>query len=290
MQSLKNTFTETLLRALTNDKLSHAYLIETNTENDNLEIIELAKKILTYKITDNEEKEKINHLIDVGNHPDCKKIVADGNWIKKEQILRIQEEFSNKSIYGNKRIYIVEEAEKLNKSSANTLLKFLEEPNSDIIGILTTKNRYLVINTIISRCQYFNISSFGPKKIDKEDEYLRNLVNFVEMLEEKKEKSVAYYSDFNQEIFTNRAELNTFLVNILLLYNDVLYVMIKKNPIYYYDYNDRLKKIMSYNNQGSLVRKINVLTKCIEDLKYNVNIKLLLDKLNIQMSGCELNV
>jgi DNA polymerase III, gamma/tau subunits len=289
MATLIEEFKEATETALNNNRLSHAYLIEINTTDDNIAIMEFAKKILNLSVPESEQ-EKNNHLVDIGNHPDFKIIKTEGSWVKKEQILNLQAEFTNKSIYNGKRVYIIEEAEKLNKSSANTLLKFLEEPNSNIIGILITRNKYIVIDTIISRCQYFNISSTTTRKIEKDKDYVENIIKFAKLIENKKEKSVAYYSEIDREIFTSRIEIREFLSDLLLLYNDVLYVMIKKEPLYFYDYKEDLEKISEYNNNDSIIRKVTALNKCIDDLKYNVNLKLLMDKLNILMSGCELNV
>ena len=41
----------------------------------------------------------------------------------------------------------------MNKESANTMLKFIEEPTSDIIGFFITNSANNVIETIRSRCQ-----------------------------------------------------------------------------------------------------------------------------------------
>ena len=51
------------------------------------------------------------------------------------------------------------EADKLNMSSANTILKFLEEPEDDIVAILVANNRYAVIETILSRCQVLSLKN-----------------------------------------------------------------------------------------------------------------------------------
>ena len=72
-------------------------------------------------------------------------------------MIDLQKEFKNKSLYDNKKIYVIKEAEKLNASSANTILKFLEEPEKDIIAFLITTNRYKVIDTILSRCQILSL-------------------------------------------------------------------------------------------------------------------------------------
>ena len=41
--------------------------------------------------------------------------------------MSLQKEYHNTSLLGNKRIYIIMHAECLNASSANTILKFIEE-------------------------------------------------------------------------------------------------------------------------------------------------------------------
>ena len=61
-------------------------------------------------------------------------------WIKKEQLLELQEEFMTKGLLTSKKIYIITDATKLNTSSANSILKFLEEPADNIIAILLADN------------------------------------------------------------------------------------------------------------------------------------------------------
>ena len=58
----------------------------------------------------------------------------------------------------------------MNDYSANTILKFLEEPSSDIIAILLTTNRFNIISTILSRCQFLSIKSNLDYVVD--DNYL----------------------------------------------------------------------------------------------------------------------
>ena len=69
---------------------------------------------------------------------------------------------------------IIKETEKLNASSANTILKFLEEPEDGIIAILLTDNRYHVLDTILSRCQILSLkeNEFKLKKVS--NTYIKN--------------------------------------------------------------------------------------------------------------------
>ena len=66
-------------------------------------------------------------------------------------------EFSNKSSFNNKyKIFLIDNIEYLNISSANALLKVLEEPNEKIIFILIHNSEKKILNTIKSRCIVFN--------------------------------------------------------------------------------------------------------------------------------------
>ena len=102
-------------------------------------------------------------LIDNHSYPELKIIKPDGLWIKKEQLLGLQKQFSYKAIQGNKKVYIIYEAEKMNSSAANCMLKFLEEPEDDIIAILISNNIHQLLPTILSRCQ---IITFKQNKIE----------------------------------------------------------------------------------------------------------------------------
>ena len=134
------------------NKISHAYMIEIDDYYRDFHcILDFVKLILCNK----KEENDVSKLIDSGNYPDLKIIEPDGNIIRKKQLVQLQEEFRNKSFFGNKMIYILKEADKLNDSSANTIFKFLEEPEEDIIAILVTTNRYKVIETI-----FVEMSSF----------------------------------------------------------------------------------------------------------------------------------
>ena len=71
----------------------------------------------------------------------------------------MQRQFSTKAIETKYKIYIIHEAEKMNSSAANSILKFLEEPEPGIIAILITDNMYQLLDTIISRCQIISLSN-----------------------------------------------------------------------------------------------------------------------------------
>ncbi len=78
--------------------------------------------------------------------------------IKVDSVRMINDNVNFSSIGGEKRVVIIENCENLNKSSANALLKNLEEPKDDITYILTALDGSAVLATIRSRCQSFTLS------------------------------------------------------------------------------------------------------------------------------------
>ena len=109
-------------------KLSHAYLfnLNNNVYAEDM-IMSFVKSIMCKYHTDREEYNNcyVCKRIDDGNFPDLKRIYPDGMWIKKEQLDELQQTFSTKPIESLRRCYIIYEVDKLNKSAANSLLKFL---------------------------------------------------------------------------------------------------------------------------------------------------------------------
>ena len=148
-----------MMNAINNNKLSHAYLFDSNGNSDVMNIVlSFVKIIICMDKKSDEEILNIFDRIDNGNYIDVKIIEPDGLWIKKEQLLDLQSEFSKSAIEGSKKIYIIKSADKMNIQTANSILKFLEEPVDDIIAILIVDNINLVIPTIISRCQIIKLN------------------------------------------------------------------------------------------------------------------------------------
>ena len=111
-------------------QFSHAYLIDANHYPRKLEFaMALAKFILCenhYSNSDNCVNCTQCKRIDDGNFTELKIISPDGAWIKKEQLEELQKQFSTKAIESSYKIYIINEAEKMNSSASNSILKFLE--------------------------------------------------------------------------------------------------------------------------------------------------------------------
>ena len=90
--------------------------------------------------------------IENGNDPEVRYIYPDGLYIKKEQLKDLQEEFNLSSIEGNRRVYVIWNCEKMNVQASNSILKFLEEPVSNIVAIKEASGNISQVAKISALC------------------------------------------------------------------------------------------------------------------------------------------
>jgi len=270
--------------AINGNKISHAYMFEIDANIDQDVFIKDVCKTLILRNKDIDNN--ICNLIDSNNYANIKIIKPDGLWIKKEQILEVQSDFKKESFDNNLKIYIIEDATKLNKSSANTLLKFLEEPEQNIVAILITKNKYSVISTIMSRCININLIKKDFININNNDISYK----FVELIEKYKDKSLPYLYQLILENNLERTQFNIVLEDVQKIYNDLLHDNNNIDEKYGYFFENSLKDIEYEKDNKLMIKKIEAIQKNADYIRYNVNIKTILDKIIIDIYGGDLNV
>jgi DNA polymerase-3 subunit delta' len=267
---VKKNYIDYINKIIENNKVSHAYLIEINDyDTDKKYIFDFIKMIIcniSYDKLENENNNIIN-LIDDNNYPDIKVIEPEGATIKKSQMIDLQKDYSNKSLLDGKRIYVVKDADKLNPASANTILKFLEEPEEDIIAILLTTNRYKIIETILSRCQILTLKENSIPII--EDDVFDLL------------KCVVYPNDFYikynsiiTEVIPDKdiaREKLSEIENIIISYLN--------NKYEDKEIDEKLEKLFKDIESKKLLNILSIIEEEIKRLEFNVNYKLWLDAL-----------
>lgn len=87
--------------------------------------------------------------------------------IKIESIRELQKNLGLFSLNGKGKIAVIDDADKMNVSAQNSLLKMLEEPNEKTIIILVTSNEKKLLPTILSRCRRVKFSLVGDKEMAK---------------------------------------------------------------------------------------------------------------------------
>lgn len=70
----------------------------------------------------------------------------------------------SKPIKGLKLIFLICGVDSLHLSCSNVFLKILEELPRNVVFILTAKNNFSVLPTILSRCKIVNVTGLGKKK------------------------------------------------------------------------------------------------------------------------------
>src|SRR4030095_3178485 len=101
------------------------------------------------------------------DHPDVGMVVAPKRVLKVTQMRQIEREANFRPFEGKARFFLIDEADKLNDSSANALLKVLEEPPPTSHIILITSRPAMLLDTIRSRCQMIRFSPLTPAEIEQ---------------------------------------------------------------------------------------------------------------------------
>lgn len=96
--------------------------------------------------------------VQTDNHPDLITILpAEGNSIKIDQLRRLQHELFYRPLMGERKICYFPDAELLTEAAANSFLKTLEEPPSGVVFLFTAVRSDLILPTIRSRCQVYQL-------------------------------------------------------------------------------------------------------------------------------------
>lgn len=297
-----------LKNAISNNTLVHAYLINTNGYSKGVDFSKAFAKCILCPYGRSNSIDCDNcfqcYLIDNDSFPEFKYIESDGLWIKKDQTDELQSVFSMKSVCSKRRVYVINGVENLNISASNSILKFLEEPEDDIIAILITSNIYNVLNTIVSRCQVINLNNYYVKS----DNMLVNIANelysdsnealdfindqqsmdmivhvidFIDYVFEKKLDTIVYINDIWSCFFSSK-EQYLFAFNIMIMFfNDVVCFKMNKGIIL----NEFSSNIEKYSDLDFKVINdiLNIILDIKNDLFSNVNLGLLMDKFIIKM-------
>ena len=158
----------TLERAVTEHRLSHAYLFcgPRGTGKTTMARI-LAKALMCEQgeghLPDGTCEEC--QLIAAGEHPDVYELDA----ASRTGVDNVREEIINRVDYapvrGRYKVYIIDEVHMLTPAAFNALLKTLEEPPSHVVFIMCTTDPQKILATILSRVQRFDFHSIAPDEM-----------------------------------------------------------------------------------------------------------------------------
>lgn len=292
-EKIQNVFYKYITNSVENGHISHAYLIETNGVSYGYDLaISLAKFFLCI----GKDSTKQSVILDEVDKNICSDlyIINSNSEIKKNDVTFLKHIFSFKSQENNKRVYIINNANLLNVSSSNTLLKFLEEPEDGIVAILVTDSRYDLLDTIVSRCQVLTLKN-NESFIDGIvwDDYDEKL-NYTDFVNNKISSMIKLYcllelSDVflltNEYMYSIKNELSNFFLVGLAFYYDIFNLYYDRNLHFLDGYDEEKIKVMKNNTINDIIKKIDVINLFINKSGSNVNKDLLIDDFTFKMLG-----
>ncbi len=102
-------------------------------------------------------------------HPDVGLVRPYNRSILVDAVREVERETNFRPAEGAARVFIIEDADKLNESASNALLKTLEEPHTTSYLVLITARPASLLTTIRSRCQ---VVRFAPLSVEEIEAFL----------------------------------------------------------------------------------------------------------------------
>ena len=264
---IKDILSNTVL----NNKISHSYLF-IGTEG-------IGKKLIA------EEFAKIILKQDIVNNPDFKIIEPDDKSLKIDQIREFQSKVSEKPIVSERKVYIINDSDKMTTEAQNCLLKTLEEPPEFVTIILIGSNENAFLSTIKSRCM---IIHFEPLSNDQIKTYLKENYNIdvnddimISAFEGSIGKAIKINENIEEYLKVEKLinSINSNTLVFVLNNSEVLY----KNKEIIYDLLEYIS-ILLFNSKK--IKNINCI-KYVEEAKtrlsLNSNYDMTIDNMLIKM-------
>ena len=207
---------ERFVHILEQNQLNHAYLFSGYFGSLEMALF-LAKSLFC---TDKQgvlpcESCRSCKLIDQEEYPDVTIVRPISQIIKTERIRELVGQFSQSGIESQRQVFIIEQADKMHLNAANSLLKVIEEPQSEVYIFFLTNVEDKILPTIQSRTQIFQF-----KKQEA------NLIFQLEKLGlvKKKARLLAQFSQsqIEAEKLLNQATFWTLVEESERLFSDIL--------------------------------------------------------------------
>lgn len=260
---------------------SHAFLLSTNNIEKCLKDVLDIVKIINCENLGNDDC-NVCKTIESNTNPDVILVKESGKEIKKDQILNIINCFSTKPSISKYSTYIICNADKMNDFSANKMLKFLEEPDGEIVGFFITDKLNAIIPTIRSRCEIYNYH-FGNNSIldllDITEEEYASSFDFALSITSRlnDEPKYSLMADSKNISKKEREEI------------DLIFKLIKKFYVLKYEniqlclynnleYVESILTSITTNDISLIVKRIKILDNIINDLNIYVNKDLIVNK------------
>lgn len=165
----QNHITTTLINAVTKNRVGHAYLFVGPRGIGKTTLARILSKSLNCLAselptpTPCDQCDSCREII-AGNSLDVMEIDGASN-TSVEDVRELRENVKYAPSRGRNKIYIIDEVHMLSRNAFNALLKTLEEPPAHVKFFFATTEPHKIPDTIISRCQRFDLRKIAPQLI-----------------------------------------------------------------------------------------------------------------------------
>lgn len=228
LKELQPKIVDRFERILEQDKLNHAYLFTGNFAS-----FDLAQKLAQSRFCQNKMgvwpcgECRSCRLIAEEDFSDVTVVRPQNQIIKTERIRELLKNFSQSGVEGNEQVFIICEAEKMHLNAANSLLKMIEEPQSEVYIFLLTSDENLILPTIKSRTQVFHFP--------KNEDYLVAKLEESGLLKDQAQLLVAYSQTLEEaqnlqtsKFFFDVTQVCQRFVDLCLAKNDLAFLQVAR--------------------------------------------------------------
>lgn len=228
LKELQPKIVDRFERILEQDKLNHAYLFTGNFAS-----FDLAQKLAQSRFCQNKMgvwpcgECRSCRLIAEEDFSDVTVVRPQNQIIKTERIRELLKNFSQSGVEGNEQVFIICEAEKMHLNAANSLLKMIEEPQSEVYIFLLTSDENLILPTIKSRTQVFHFP--------KNEDYLVAKLEESGLLKDQAQLLAAYSQTLEEaqnlqtsKFFFDVTQVCQRFVDLCLAKNDLAFLQVAR--------------------------------------------------------------
>ena len=247
-------------------------------------------------------------------HPDLAIVMAEreGVRLKIDQVRELQHSLSLAPYEARYRVALILRFEEAQSSTANAMLKTLEEPPEHVVVILTANSAENLLPTIVSRCEVLRLRSMSmdetaiglqtikgvPKDLSERLSHISDgrpgyairlfeqpglleqrqswLDDLIQLMGESRRERFAFVRSFVENKEDLRGELQVWLT----FWRDVLISTSGMNvQITNLDYMNQVQKLVSITNLQKAHFHVNAIERTIEYIDRNVNTRLALEVL-----------